>query len=75
MSEFTPNDLSFLMQYILEFTFFSTELIFSFQFNFSKQQQQQQHLSTYMSDMYNHERRVVWSDVLTKQIKRRSNSD
>jgi len=57
MSEFTPNDLSFRIQYILEFTFFSTELIFSFQFNLSKQQQQ--HLSTYMSDMYYHERRVV----------------
>ena len=33
ISEFTPNDLSFHMQYILKFTFFCTEFMFSFQIN------------------------------------------
>ena len=33
ISELTPEDLSFLKQCILEFTFFSTKLMFSFQFS------------------------------------------
>ena len=33
ISELTPNDLSFLMHYILKLTFFSTELMFPFQFS------------------------------------------
>ena len=72
MSEFTPNDLSFLMQYILEFTFFSTELMFSFQFNLSKTAQQQY---LYVGHVLSWTQSSVIGCTNKTQIKRRSNSD
>ena len=41
----TPNDLSFLMQYILKFTFFSAELMFFFQLSLLSKKNPPKYLS------------------------------